>query len=347
MSAIVTRTLGAACVVLILVACAPAPSRHQHSVLVFGTVVDITLYAPRALAQQAFAELQTRLLAMHRDWHAWEPGALGDINRAIAAGRSARDVPASLRTLIRIGQDLERRSSGRFNPALGRGVHLWGFHESAANGTHTADAQALAELRESRPRMADLHIKGSTVSSSNPAVQLDLGGYAKGFAIAQALQYLDELGIENAMINAGGDLQVRGLAGTRPWRIGIRDPLHTGQIIADLTLNDGEAVMTSGSYERRRDEDNAHHILDPLTVRPTPTWASATVVHNDATLADAAATALMASGREEWQQIAQQMGLQQILLIDPHGQAWASAALAKRLHWRGTTPPQAVELARI
>jgi thiamine biosynthesis lipoprotein len=80
-------------------------------------------------------------------------------------------------------------------------------------------------------------------------VQIDLGAYAKGYAVDQAIAYLRGVGITNALVNAGGDLRAIGRRGERPWRIGIRQPRAAG-VLATLELGEDESVLTSGDYER-------------------------------------------------------------------------------------------------
>jgi FAD:protein FMN transferase len=101
-------------------------------------------------------------------------------------------------------------------------------------------------------------------------------------------------------------------------------------------------VVTSGSYERFRlvDGQRATHILDPFTARPAPELVSVTVVHPSAGVADAAATALLVAGPARWPRVAERMGVTQVLLIDRHGRAAATAPLAARLRLVGTAWPQ-------
>jgi len=114
--------------------------------------------------------------------------------------------------------------------------------------------------------MSDIHIDGTLVESHNSDVQLSLGAFAKGYAIDLAMEYLQSQGIENAVINAGGDLRVIGQHGERPWRIGIRHPREDG-MIAWLDAEANESIFTSGDYERfyMHDGKRYHHTRDPRT----------------------------------------------------------------------------------
>ena len=122
---------------------------------------------------------------------------------------------------------------------------------------------------------------------------LNFGAFAKGYAIDQSMKHLHAEGIQNVVINAGGDLSVSGSHGERPWRIGIRHP-RKEQSLAWIDARDNESIFTSGDYERFYFYNNKryHHILDPSTGYPAWGTASVTVIHDNAGEADAAATAI-------------------------------------------------------
>ncbi|MBI5461634.1 MAG: FAD:protein FMN transferase, partial [Gammaproteobacteria bacterium] len=90
---------------------------QEQQFVAFGTLIDVTLHGvDAAQAQQAFTTLEHDLNQWHRDWHAWQPGLLTDLNRALATQGEA-DVPATLRPLIEGAQRLSVQSGGLFDPA--------------------------------------------------------------------------------------------------------------------------------------------------------------------------------------------------------------------------------------
>ncbi|HET9679933.1 MAG TPA: FAD:protein FMN transferase, partial [Gammaproteobacteria bacterium] len=190
-----------------------------------------------------------------------------------------------------------------------------------------------------KPSMDDLTIHDGVLSSNNPAVRLDFGAYAKGVAVKRAIAILRNYGIENAIANAGGDLQAIGHYQTgnesRPWRIGIRHPRKHDQVLASITLKPGEAVFTSGDYERYYEYHGKryHHILDPATGYPARGVRSVTVIHTNPALADAASTALFVAGVDDWQNVAHAMGLRYVMLVDSQGVAHLTAPMHKRLQF--------------
>ncbi|MCG2633314.1 MAG: FAD:protein FMN transferase [Gammaproteobacteria bacterium] len=306
---------------------------EERQFLAFGTRISITLRDDnRTRIDTGLKLTEEAFHRWHTAWHAWEPSELTRLNAAIAAGQSAT-VSAELAELLRQAQALAHCSGGRFDPAIGGLLALWGFQSSQPGG-QPPDPAALETYLARRPDMSDLQIDGQTISSNNPRLQLDLGAVAKGYAIDIAAHRLLDLGIDAFIINTGGDLRAR--AGTgRPWRIGIRDPAKPGNVLAVVTVSGDESIFTSGNYERFYEVDGRryHHILDPRSGHPAPSVASATVIHRNATLADAAATALLVAGLPEWSEVAREMGLEQVLIIDSDGNAHATGSMASRLDW--------------
>jgi thiamine biosynthesis lipoprotein len=168
-------------------------------------------------------------------------------------------------------------------------------------------------------------------------VQLDFGAVGKGYGVDLAIDRLKSMGISNAIVNAGGDLRAIGSRAGNPWRIAIRDP-DGGGIFALLSVTGDESVFTSGNYERNFTWEGKlySHIIDPRTGYPAQGTASVTVIHSNATTADAAATALFVAGPKNWHRIAKQMGIKYVLLIDEQGVAYMNPAMRDRIKLQKT-----------
>ena len=331
-------TLIAYSVYLLLVSLAGCQRQQEQNAefYVFGTVVEGKLWgATEHQANQAFADLQKMFQRMHRDWHAWEPGRLTDINRAFAEGRPAEAEPGIVE-MIRRSQQIEQATGGRFNPAIGRLIGLWGFHTSEYPIIGPPPGQAdIDRILKHKPSSLDIHIQGMQLSSGNTSVELDFGGIAKGYAVDLAMRHLRELGIDSAIVNAGGDLRVMGRHGARPWRVAIRKP--GGGVIGAVEVHGDEALFTSGNYERfRQDQLKRYpHILDPHTGWPVAGVASATVITSEGILADAAATALVVAGEDEWAEVARALNLNQVLVVDESGAVFLTPEMDQRVRFSG------------
>ncbi len=332
-----------ACALLVLLALAGCsrPALYTQRLYVFGTLVDITLWGvPEEQARARVEGIAQQFQTMHSAWHAWQPGALSDLNTAIAAGREI-EVHGDLEPLLRQATELCRKSDGLFNPAIGKLIGLWGFHkDDPLDGRPPPPKEQVAALVQSAPSMDDLVFDGHRVGSRNRDVQIDLGGFAKGYAVDWAINELRRQGVENAIVNAGGDLRAMGSKGDQPWRIGVRHPQGKG-VLAAIEVHGDEAIFTSGNYERYNEYQGIRypHIIDPRTGQPVQGITSVTVIHANGAEADAAATALVVAGAEDWPRIARRMGIEQVMLVEENGTVHMTPSMAQRVQFEGERPP--------
>ena len=320
-----------------LTACRPAPPLVQQEAFVFGTRVELLTWdASDAKAESAMAEVLREFDRLHRAYHAWEPSELTALNDAIAAGKQGIPVSPELAAMLADAKQLAATGDELFNPALGQLIALWGFHTDTFT-PHRPDPARLAALVATRPQMADLSISGNTVSSRNPAVQLDLGGYGKGYALDRAAAILKARGVNNALINIGGNVLALGSKGEAPWRVGIQHPREP-RPLASLPLRDGEAIGTSGDYQRffEMDGERYCHLLDPRSGRPARGTQAVTVLITPrpgaGTLSDAASKPAYLGG-EAWRDYARRFGIDHALRVDADGRIQVTRALHDRLQY--------------
>lgn len=337
--------LAAAIVCLALLTACQRDQERSAELFVFGTIVEVKLWgASDEQADRAFAELQQMFRGMHRDWHAWEPGLLTDINKAFATGQPV-EAREDIVEMIRRSQTIEQRTQGRFNPAIGALIGLWGFHTSEYPiiGPPPTKADIDAILYH-RPSSRDIQIDRLQLKSTNPQVQLDFGGIAKGYAVDLAIGHVRSLGVVNAIANAGGDLRAIGRHGDRPWRVAVRKP--GGGIIGAIEVRGDEALFTSGNYERfRQDELKRYpHIIDPRSGWPVEDVASVTVIAAEGIVADPAATALVVAGLDEWPEVARALELRQVLVVDESGVVYMTPEMEQRIRFTADVAPVIVEV---
>ena len=317
---------------LILAGCQPQEPAYTTRFLAFGTLIDLTVIGTdRNTFNDVSSAIEGDFAYMHSAWHAWEPGPLGRVNQLLPTGKEFA-VPPSVLPLIEIGTRLSEASGHLFNPAIGRLIKLWGFQGGNLESRDPPAAEEVQKLVEANPRMTDLVLEGISLRCTNPAVQLDFGGFGKGYGIDLAVRHLRELGVQNAIVNAGGDLRAIGSRAGHPWRIAIRRPSGTG-VFATIDVTGDASIFTSGHYERNFTHEGKtyHHIIDPRTGFPAEGAQSVTVVHTDATTADAAATALFIAGPDSWHQVATDMGIRYVVLVDSQGVLHMNPAMAERI----------------
>jgi len=331
------RLFAGLCLVLAVSACTRDLPSQYFRMLSFGTIMELEIIGQdQQTAQQAYQALQRDFDLMHAAWHAWEPGPVGRINQHFAEEESLV-APPSVLPLLRISQELAAKSDYLFDPGIGKLVDLWGFHSSDLKPHAPPQQDAIDEFLEQGPSIKDVTLDGIHMASSNPNLKLDFGAIGKGYGVDRAVERLESMGISSAIVNAGGDLRAIGSRAGNPWRIAIRDP-DGGGIFALLSVTGDESVFTSGNYERNFSWNGRlyHHILDPRTGHPAEETASVTVIHSDATTADAAATALFVAGPGDWHRIARQMGIKYVLLIDSQGNTFMNPAMHKRIKLQKT-----------
>jgi thiamine biosynthesis lipoprotein len=335
------RVAGSAAVIagffLVLLAGCGREPLHQSQSYVFGTLVDISIYGEDETRAHALAgQVEQEFQRLHNSLHAWQPSALSALNEAFAHGKEAAVSP-ELAAIIDDAARISGQSGGLFNPAIGGLIGLWGFQRSEFTPVNP-DPARVASLVQLDPRMADIVIQDGLASSRNPAVKLDLGGYAKGYALDRAAAYLRGAGVKGALVNIGGNIIAIGRHGDRPWRVGIQHPRKPGPL-ATLDLPDGWAIGTSGDYQRYFELDGKRycHVIDPRSGYPVQDVRAVTILvppgPHAGTLSDAASKPIFISGAAGWHAAAAAMGISHALLVDGHGKLHLTRAMGQRLQF--------------
>jgi len=326
---------------LFLAACGRTPIQEQQA-YVFGTRVEVLVVsADPAKGRQAIGAVLREFDRLHRSYHAWQQSELTALNQAIAAGR-AHQVSPELAELIKEAQQLSRQGDHLFDPGVGKLIALWGFQSDEFRGDLPAQAEIEAWLA-SKPSLADLTLNGDTITSRNRDVALDFGGYLKGVALDRAAAILRGQGINNALINIGGNVMALGSREGRKWRVGIQHPRQPGPM-ATVALEDGEAVGTSGDYQRFFEVDGKRypHLLDPRSGYPTDHTQAVTVLipagPKAGTLSDASSKPIFIAGPDDWRAMARRMEIGLVLRVDRDSRVFVTEALHKRLEFVGQPP---------
>jgi thiamine biosynthesis lipoprotein len=259
-----------------------------------GTVGRVQIYhADRAVAAQGKRLIEGVFDSVEAVMSTWDlDSEISQLNRAA----SGRVLPLSpwLNECLSHAEDMRVASGGAFDPTAEPLMRLWGFYRR--KGTLPSEAQ----IDSARALMGGYrHDRGAgSIVKGNRGTSFDLGGIAKGYALDRASEALRLLGIEDALIDLGGNLMCLGAPpGREAWRVGIRNPQNKEKLFAVLRTANC-AVATSGSYERyvviagRR----YGHIMDPSTGRPAEGLLGVTVLVPGATLADGLSTSLFVLG---------------------------------------------------
>ena len=330
---------------LFLAACGRTPLQEQQA-YVFGTRVEVLVVSnDPEQGRKAIAAVLREFDRLHRAYHAWQDSELTILNSAIFSGRP-QQVSPELAEFVQEAQALSQQGDYLFDPGIGQLIKLWGFQadEFKAELPTKADIQAWLA---SKPSIADITINGSTISSRNRNVALDFGGYLKGVALDRAAAILRAQGINNALINIGGNIMALGSKEGKKWRVGIQHPRQSGPM-ATVSLNDGEAIGTSGDYQRFFEVDGKRyaHLLAPGPGYPADHTQAVTVLiptgPRAGALSDATSKPVFIAGPEHWREMARKMDVGLVLRVDRDNHIFVTEALRQRLEFIGNTPEMTV-----
>jgi len=311
---------------------------YQQQGYVFGTLVEVSIYGEsETRAKQLAAQVFKDFDRLHHSLHAWKPGTLSRMNGIFAQSPAKAAIAPGMIPIIQDATRYSEMSHGLFNPTIGKLIQLWGFQSDEFVPTRPDPAE-IARLVRANPKMTDIVIAGIEFYSKNPDVKLDLGGYAKGYALDLEAAYLRSQGVKGALINIGGNIMAIGKHGSRPWHVGIQHPRKPGPI-ATLDLLDGEAIGTSGDYQRyfMLDGKRYCHIIDPRTGYPAQGVQAVTVITPPGplagTLSDTASKPIFIAGVQGWRQASKNMGVKDAMLIDEKGNIYITSTMNKRLEF--------------
>lgn len=249
----------------------------------------------------------------------------------LSASDASAPVPVSadFMTVMTAANEIHTRSEGMFDVTLGPLIELWGFGSRKPEDPIPADADIETALSfVGQTRVLTLDRGTSTISKSDPKVGVNLSAIAKGFGIDAVAAGLKDLGIDNYLVEIGGDLVTAGRnQHGEAWRIGIEKPEPGEKAIELVVKLAGKGLATSGDYRNfvERDGVRYSHIIDPVTGRPiTHKTTSVTVVAENAMIADAWATAMLVLGAERGLKIAEANKIAiYVISRDEHGNAGA------------------------
>lgn len=195
---------------------------------------------------------------------------------------------------------VSRASGGAFDVTVQPLVALWGFDSQKRR----PDIPPEGEIRSTRTHVGfekiAVRMTPPAIRKDDPAVQIDLSGIAKGYAVDRLAELLYRAGIEAYLVEIGGELSARGKKPDgSPWKVAIERPLTSGRSVQGIVKLENAAIATSGDYRNYFETDSRRHshILDPRDGRSaSSTLASVTIIAEDAIYADAIATAIMVLG---------------------------------------------------
>lgn len=289
--------------VFFLGACQPQSSPLNQLVFsgpIMGTDYRVTVIVEGQHKEQIVKQLEASVVAAMDGVNQSMSNYLSD-SELSQFNRLAADqtqlISDEFAAVVKEALEISELSAGAFDITLGKAIDAWGFGpEGSINKQPTA--QKLSELK-ARVGYQNLILEDNTLSKRIDGIELSLSAIAKGYAVDQVARALKQQGINDFLVNIGGELRSSGKSlDGKLWRVGIEKPHILGGIQRVAKL-DNQAIATSGDYRNYLVIDNQRfsHTIDPATLSPVyHKLALVSVIADKASTADALATALLAMG---------------------------------------------------
>ena len=311
--------------------------RQQHNMpyqkcagTIFGTTYHITY--------QYDDDLQPELEARMKE----VDNALSMFNKESIISKVNNNQPVELNEMFvevfQQAQKISEDTNGAFDITVAPLVNAWGFgfKNEQMPDKHAVDSlMAIVGYQK-------VSYDGKHITKRDPRITLDCSAIAKGYGVDVVARLLEEKGIDNYMVEIGGEVVTHGISEKRvPWKIGVTkptdDPLQEGNELQTVLNLTDKAMATSGNYRNfyYKGKRKYAHTIDPKTGYPVQhSILSATVLTNRCMRADAYATAFMVMGFEGAKKVLERNpDLMAYLIYDDHGKmgVWYSPSLKDKI----------------
>lgn len=292
---------------------------------IMGTAIRVELWCGDRRTGEA--ALEAVMQEMHRIDRAMSPFKPESELSRLNGEAASRAVPVSeeLFHLVARAVDFSELSGGAFDITYAGVGHLYDYRQGI-KPSDEAIARASAAVGY---RHLVLDRGARSVRFARTGMRIDLGGFAKGYAVDNGAALLRRCGIANAIVTAGGDSRVLGDRRGRPWSVAIRDPRRLGHVAAVLPLQD-VAISTSGDYERYFDDDDGvrcHHIIDPQTGKSPHGIHSVTILAPDGLTTEALSKSVFVLGLERGLRLVESQAGVDAVVVDAAGALHYSSGL--------------------
>lgn len=274
------------------------PYQHNEG-FVFGTVYHVTYQHNKDLQENIEAEMKK------------VDDALSTFNKNSILSKVNQNEPVELNDMFKdvfnMAEQISKETDGAFDITVAPMVNAWGFgfKKSTPPTKHVVDSlKSLVGYQKVR-------LESGRIIKQDPRIMLDCSAIAKGYGVDVVANYLRKEGIENFIVEIGGEVVSSGISEKRlPWKIGVTKPVDDSirqdqelQTILNVT---NKAMATSGNYRNfyYKNGKKYAHTIDPKTGYPVQHGIlSATVLADQCAVADAYATSFMVMGLDKTKEI--------------------------------------------
>ncbi len=316
---------------LFLFSVSEAKEMYLYEGAAMGTYFTVKIYSNKKVE---FEPLIKELKNLEEKFSDYIPNSeIARINKM--AGEDYIKVSEETILILEKSIQLSELSNSAFDPTVGPLIKLWGFKNDKFNYPSVREIS----LKLNLIGFQNILIDKDRVFLKNKGMSLDLGAIAKGYTADKIVSVLRKSGLDNAIVEIGGDMFCLGSGKElKGWLIGIRHPQKAGEIIAAINVSD-KAVATSGDYENYFFYNGIKypHIIDPRTGYPVKNGVvSVTVVSDEGLKSDGWATALFVLGWEDAKRIVEsKKDLEAVIIreIDNKFQCWASSGIREKIEF--------------
>ncbi len=282
------------------------PARYEAEFLqLFDTVTKIVGYAGSKAEFTGYAQMiHDNLKRYHELYDIYN--SYEGINNIKTINDNAGIAPVKVEPeiidLLRFAKGWYAKTDGKKNVALGAVLRIWhDYREAGIADPEKAELPPMDQLKAAAKHVdidkVIINEAESTVYLEDPEMSLDVGAFAKGYAVERVSRLAEKNGFHSGLISVGGNIRAIGVKADsgQPWNVGIQNPFGDEKTIElpVLSLTD-YSLVTSGIYQRYYTVNGKqyHHIIDPDTLFPTEYFAAVTIVCRDSGMADALSAAL-------------------------------------------------------
>ena len=288
------------------------PLQYEETRDMMDTFIKTTVYSEdEALAEEAMNSAFARMEEI--------AGVASIFDESSEAFRLNRDgyldnPSPDLVQLIRLSMDYSELSDGYFDITVQPVLELW-------EGGLWEEPEEVQESRLDEVRKLigsdKIDVTDDRISFQVEGMKITLGAITKGYAVDEALKVLEDMGIEYALVAAGGDIST---LGSKPnnelWNLALVNPDNTSESLAIFEIIK-KSVSTSGNYERYFSPDKeAHHILNPKTGYSDSKCISVTIITESGTAADALATSVFVMGPDAGMNLVESLDDVECFMVD-------------------------------
>jgi thiamine biosynthesis lipoprotein len=308
-------------ILVFIAGCFPSSDLSKQEVLLqgrtMGTTYNIKVVIDNNLAdtEQVHTGIDALLVQLNQEMSTYiVDSELSRFNTSISLTPVA--ISVGLQRVIKEAIRLGQLSEGNLDITVGPLVNLWGFGpEYRPNTIPTAEALLLARQQIG---LSKLVLNGNKLSKKTPSLYVDLSTIAKGYGVDIVAEYLEEKGINNYLIEIGGEMRLKGFKHTGElWHVAIEKPIQDAsgehRSVYQVIIPKNNAVATSGDYRnyyQAKDGQRFSHIIDPATGKPiNHKLVSVTVIHPSSMTADGLSTAMMVMGEVKAIDFAEKNGI--------------------------------------